>query len=141
MQSPALKWWSRLWGLYEAFRLITRQISGHSVKPMRVQVDQSLPFSVFSVLMLLFSSVFSSFHIHCFAFVDVTVFFWFYTFFVLFVFRKGIVIALRVHGKTNAIVAGGGFLCIVNLTYLNAECLAANGRLFGDAGACSGQCP
>ena len=27
-------------------------------------------------------------------------------------------------------VAGDAFLCVVNLTYLNAEFLAANGRLF-----------
>ena len=47
--------------------------------------------------------------------------------------------ALRTHGETSAEVAEKGFLCIVNLTYLNAEFLAVNGRIFGDAGACLGE--
>ena len=42
------------------------------------------------------------------------------------------------HGRISAEVAGGAFLCIVNLTYLNAEFLAANGRLLSEAGACEG---
>ena len=46
--------------------------------------------------------------------------------------------ALRTHGKTSVEVAEKGFLCVVNLTYLNAEILAANGRAFGEAGACPG---
>ena len=46
--------------------------------------------------------------------------------------------ALHAHGTSNAAVAGEGFLCIVNLTYLHAEFLVANGRLLHAASACAG---
>ena len=52
---------------------------------------------------------------------------------------KDIVDALCVHGTTSEEIAGNGFLCIVNLTYLNSEFLAANGKLFRKAGASSGR--
>ena len=45
------------------------------------------------------------------------------------------------HGKTSAAVAGEVFLCIVNLTYLNAELSATNGKLLGEAGAYIGDYP
>ena len=61
------------------------------------------------------------------------------TLFVFFEFLAGIVTSLHAHGKTSATVAGEVFLCIVNLTYLNADLLAVNGRLFGEVGACSGK--
>ena len=45
----------------------------------------------------------------------------------------GIVASLRRHGKTSADIAASGLKCIVNLTSLNAEFLAVNGRAFGKA--------
>ena len=39
---------------------------------------------------------------------------------------------------TSEEVAGGGILCIVNLTYLSAEFLAVHGRLLVEAGAVQG---
>ena len=52
--------------------------------------------------------------------------------------HTGIVAALRIHGKTSIEIARSGLHAVVNLTYLNEEFLAANGRAFGEAGACPG---
>ena len=51
----------------------------------------------------------------------------------------GITAALRMHGETSAAIAGGAFLCIVEIsTYVDQEFQRANGGLFEVAECCRG---
>ena len=51
-----------------------------------------------------------------------------------------IVAALRAYGESSEEIAYRGLACILNLTHFNKDLKAAITRLFGEAGACAGEC-